>query len=296
MKASEWAHGKWPTIISALIGPEYVDRKHHPCPKGDGTDRFRFADINGKGNFFCRCSDGDKDGFDLIQCCRNTDFAGAAKLVEEVIGQRDRDDYPQARKKTYAEKLLAEAVKSPRSKYLENRGLNMPPGLLWHPSVDYRGKNQVIAQYPAMVAPLTREGRFLTCHITYLKDGSKAPVDSCRKILPGPCRNNGAAVELYPAEPTIGIAEGIETAIAAQMLYGIPTWAALSAALLKAFTPPSSVRRLVIFGDNDRNHTGQAAAHALASRLHGRFEIDVKFPSQIGHDFNDVLLERKLVA
>ena len=292
MTPAEWTHGKWPEIIARLIGPEHVDGKHHPCPRGDGTDCFRFSNVNGKGNFFCRCSQGDQDGFDLIQCYHNTDFAGAAKLVEEIIGPRDRDRQP--RRESYAERLRTEARKSPRSRYLESRGLVMPPGLLFHPAVDYFVDGERIQRYPAMLAPVTRDGRFLTFHCTYLQDGHKAPVDPNRKLLPGPSLK-GAAVELWPAGEVLGIAEGIETAISASMLFKVPVWAALNTSLLKSFTPPDQVKRLVIFGDNDRNHAGQAAAYALAHRLHGRVEIEIKFPDSPG-DFNDVLIQRQEAA
>jgi len=290
MKASEWAHGKWPEIVSALVGDEYADGKHHPCPRGDGTDCFRFSDVNGRGNYFCRCSDGSQDGFDLIQCCRNTDFKGAIELVEQVIGPRPKDRIEKPRR-SYAEALLSEAVKSPRSRYLESRGLVMPPGLMFHPAVDYRVDGERIKSYPAMLAPVTRDGRFLTMHVTYLHDGDKAPVDPCRKLLPGPGLK-GASVELYPAQQTLGIAEGIETAIAASMLFDVPVWTALNTSLLKSFTPPDQVKRLIIFGDNDRNYAGQAAAYGLAHRLHGRVDIEVRFPDQPG-DWNDVLLNRR---
>ena len=291
MKASEWAHGQWPLIVSSLIGDQFADGRHHPCPNGDGKDCFRFSNVNGKGNYFCRCSDGDQDGFDLIQCAKNTDFKGAVKLVEEVIGERPRDTIEPSSKpsKSYAQRLLDEAVKSPRSRYLEGRGLTMPPGLLWHPSVDYRQDGEIVGSYPAMLAPVTRNGQFLTCHVTYLQDGDKAPVDPCRKLLPGPGLK-GASVELYPAGPTLGIAEGIETAIAASMMHQVPVWASLNTSLMKSWTPPEQVERVIVFGDHDRNHAGQAAAYTLAHRLHGRVHVELRFPDMPG-DFNDVLLE-----
>lgn len=292
MKASEWTAGQWPKIIDNLVGSEYTDGKHHPCPNGHGTDCFRFSNINGRGNFFCKCSEGDKDGFDLLQCALGTDFAGACKAVEEVIGQRPRDDQqPCVARQSYAESLRAQATKTPRSIYLENRGLILPPGLDWHPAVDYRADGQVIAQYPAMLAPVTRDGRFLTYHVTYIEQGRKAPVEPPRKILPGPSLKGGA-VELWPAGRVLGIAEGIETAIAAHMMHQVPVWASLNTSLMKSWTPPEQVERVIVFGDHDRNHAGQAAAYTLAHRLHGRVHVELRFPDEPG-DWNDVLIERK---
>jgi len=285
MKASEWTAGRWPEIVEALVGADYADGKHHACPKGDGKDCFRFSDVNDKGNFFCRCSDGSSDGFDLIQCVHNTDFAGAAKMVEEVIGPRDRGKIE--RTETYAERLFSEAVTAPRSRYLESRGLIVAPGLRWHPEVEYWTDGQRVGTYPAMLAPVTRNGKFLTFHVTYLQDGHKAPVETPRKLLPGPSLK-GASVELYPADTTLGVAEGIETAIAAHLLSDLPVWAALNTSLLKSWQPPEGVERVIIFGDHDANCAGQAAAYHLAHRLHGSHEIEIRFPDQVG-DWNDVL-------
>lgn len=287
MKASEWAAGRWPEIIGKLIGDRYVDGKHHPCPSGIGKDCFRFSNINGKGNFFCRCSDGTNDGFDLIKCQHGVDFAGAIKLVEQVIGERPRET-KQSRQPTYAERLRGQVEKTPRSRYLESRGLIVPPSLDWHPSVDYREEEQLIGRYPAMLAPITRDGRFLSYHVTYLNQGRKADVPEPRKILPKTESLSGGAVELFPAETEVGIAEGIETAIAAQMLFDIPVWAALNTSLLKAWKPPERIKHVRIFGDYDKNYAGQAAAYALANRLYGQFDVEIHLPESPG-DFNDEL-------
>ena len=64
MSAREDAQGKWRSVLAACGVPaDALDGKHHPCPAtGQGEDRFRFADRNGSGNFFCGCSDGKKGG------------------------------------------------------------------------------------------------------------------------------------------------------------------------------------------------------------------------------------------
>lgn len=290
MKAGDWAAGHWPEIISNLIGDKYVDGRHHPCPSGNGTDCFRFSNINNRGNYFCRCSDGTGDGFDLVRCHHGVDFIGAVKLIEQVIGERPRDT-PEPRRESYADRLRAEATKTPRSAYLEGRGLIVPPSLDWHPAVDYREDGKVIGKYPAMLAPVTREGRFLTYHITYLDRGQKAKVPSPRKILPASGSLKGAVVELFPPGPTLGIAEGIETAIAANMLFDVPVWAALNTSLLKSWSPPTGIKTVLVFGDNDENCAGQAAAFTLAHRLHGRVDVQIHMPESPG-DFNDELLRK----
>ena len=93
MSAREEAAGKWRTVLSQLgIDERVLDRRHHPCPgSGQGTDRFRFADRNGSGNYFCACSDGTKGGMALLMCCKGITYAEAAKQVESIVGSCEKD-------------------------------------------------------------------------------------------------------------------------------------------------------------------------------------------------------------
>lgn len=291
MTPAEWTRGKWKQILEHVIGGDFFDGKHHPCPRGDGTDRFRFSDIRGKGNYFCQCSDGSSDGFELIKCVKDVNFADAAKLVVDVIGPRESSTQMPCKRKRYAEQLRESARPLTTSPYLERRGLLTPPGLQTHDAVEYRDDGELLSTFPAILAPVQRDGKFLTYHVTYLQGDQKADVDDPRKQLPGPSLNGGG-VALWQSGEELGIAEGIETAIAAHMLFDVPVWAAVNSSLLTSFIPPPDVKRLIIFGDHDRNYAGQAAAFALAKRLHGRFDIDVLLPDQPG-DWNDVLLAGK---
>jgi putative DNA primase/helicase len=132
-------------------------------------------------------------------------------------------------------------------------------------------------------------------HQTYLTaNGEKADVEKVRKFMPGTIAK-GSAVRLGEAgvwrmSGVLGIAEGIETALAARLLNTMVVWAALSEGLLKQFEPPKEVKRLVIYGDNDANYVGQAAAYELARRLslEKRCEVEVMIPSEEGCDWCDV--------
>jgi putative DNA primase/helicase len=146
--------------------------------------------------------------------------------------------------------------------------------------------------HPAMIAMITGpDGRPTNLQRTYLTtDGRKAEVSSPRKMMSGSIAN-GATVRLAEVAATLGIAEGIETALSATALFGLPCWAALNKTLLQEWMPPQEVRRVVIFSDNDASFAGQAAAHALAQRLAGgqfAIEVEVRIPSAIGQDWNDV--------
>lgn len=271
MQLADRAQGRWPEIIRAVLGDEYLARSHKPCPvSGEGTDRFRFSDHEGKGRYFCACSDGSGSGFDLIMCARKCSFAEAAALVEEVIGKGEMPSKPEF------DWIESQLTRSTRSRYLEDRGLEVPPGIcfareLFCP-ID-KGK------HPAMVGKLG--GGW---HVTYLANGRKA-FENPRRIFGSP----SGAIELYPAEEVMGIAEGIETAIAAKMLTGIPVHAAGNTALLKKWRSPEKCTTVRIFADWDENLAGHAAAYTLAHKLRMQgVDATVHFPSQPG-DFADEL-------
>jgi putative DNA primase/helicase len=142
------------------------------------------------------------------------------------------------------------------------------------------------------------DGKPSTLHRTYLtNDGRKAPVEAVRRLHAGRVAKGGAVrcIPMKADTDELGIAEGIETALAAFKLTGIPCWAAVSAPMLEAWMPPPEAKRIVVFGDSDRSYTGQASAYALAKRLTlvDKLDVRVRLPC-LGwpedKDWNDVLI------
>jgi putative DNA primase/helicase len=78
-----------------------------------------------------------------------------------------------------------------------------------------------------------------------------------------------------PEGDTLGLSEGIETALAASLLSGLVVWPCHSSTILPNFILPEylrpRVRRIVIYADSDRakqgKRAGSLAATALARRL-----------------------------
>jgi putative DNA primase/helicase len=94
--------------------------------------------------------------------------------------------------------------------------------------------------------------------------------------------------ELSSINPKVlGVAEGIETALSVRTLFGVRCWSLINSVMMAKWSPPDDVEKVIIFGDNDRNFAGQAAAYKLANRLSGKVAVEVKIPHQVG-DWNDV--------
>ena len=298
MRVKEKAQGNWYQILLALgVGAVYLENKHSPCPMCGGKDRYRFDDKNGRGTFYCRCGPGD--GFDLLMRLNHWTFPETASRVEEFLDGAQPNTQTQSFKKKNPvdaiNKLLAGAKPviqgDPVSQYLENRGLKtVPDFLLAHSSLfDVDSKRG----YPGMLAPIKNSvGDITSIHRTFLRGGEKAQIRAPKKIMPPVGTINGASAQLYPVAEHIGLTEGIETAIACHELFDIPVWAALNSNGIKTFVPPEGIREITVYGDNDKNFTGQSAAYQLANRLGmDGLTVNVKVPVPAGCDWLDVYQE-----
>lgn len=234
---------------------------------------------------------------------RRLSFRQAALLIEEAIAEQPslfpgRDPPPQHSEaiRTGLNALWGRgktvSLGDPVDLWLRHRGICLPeyPTSLRVVLDMYHRGPPATFNHPVMLARVTGPtGRPCNIHKTYLSaTGGKAAVEPARTF----CRGTmppGSTVKLAPPGPVLGVAEGIETALAAQLMFGVPVWACLSAGQLAKFEPPTGTQRLVICGDNDANGTGQRAAYALASRLVTRLAREVRIPDQVGTDWNDVL-------
>ena len=147
----------------------------------------------------------------------------------------------------------------PARAYLRNRGLNSwPPMLRMHPGLRWTSKEgEILGTFPTLISLVCDEqGRGVTLHRTYLTpEGKKAPVPEPKKLMPRPgdMSMHGASVQLCaPRGPALGIAEGVETAMAVSLATGLPCWAAVSSTLLPHWRPPSGIEKVLVFADKDR--------------------------------------------
>ncbi len=302
----ERARGRWQGILPAVgVSSKYLSGKHGPCPIcRDGKDRFRFDNKDGTGTYICN-SCGAGDGVRLVMETQGFDFKQAAARIEEHIGSapviktRPGLTPAQSRQANIALWKQSQPVRphDPVWRYLKNRCGDVPISeeLRYVRQCRYYDENGS-TYHPAMLALLRdAEGTAVSLHRTYITMvGQKANVESARRLMPGSIPA-GSAVRLSEATETLGIAEGIETALSASKLFRVPVWAALNATLLAKWQPPKGVLRVRIFADNDESFTGTHAAHELAKRLvRDGLRVTVEPPDMVGQDWNDVLNEREL--
>jgi putative DNA primase/helicase len=297
----ERAQGRWRELLVRFgIDARYLRNSHGPCPLCGGRDRFRFDDRNGSGSYFCNhcgASKGDGAGIRLLMRFRGWDFRTACQEIDQIVGDiKPHCPRPQPnawRLKVREVHALLKGATDPRivDSYLRRRGLSVSSAvLLGHPACPHYNNVEKApdGDFPAVLAPIRDlSGVLRGIHRIYLAD-----VLPRKKTLLVSETIVGCSVHLHePPGSQLGIAEGIETALACFELFGIPTWAALSDTILQGFEPPPGLQQLTIFGDNDQNNAGQIAAYKLADRLRHFVKIEVKIPPKPGQDWLDVLLQ-----
>ena len=86
----------------------------------------------------------------------------------------------------------------------------------------------------------------------------------------------------------MGSAEGIETALSAQQIFGVPVWAVMSAGGIARLPILPGINELIIFADHDG--AGLVAAKKCATRYaNANIAGQIQFPPAVGGDWNDHL-------
>lgn len=216
----------------------------------------------------------------------------------------------------------------PVSLYLRSRipGLEKYPSVLrFHPGLPFfgmKGDDGSIGKnyglYPCMVAAIVDEtGRCCNIHRTYLTDKGRKlalqePDDAdptvlvdlpAKKLMPSLGAKHYQIRLAKPVDGVLGIGEGIETALAAMMYSGVPTWSVVADSGMVNFIVPEAITKLVIFADNDLKtvrggNPGLDAARKLvespgvAARIvDGTLKVVIRTPEKQGTDMVDFLQE-----
>lgn len=327
------AAGRWPDIISRLaptlaplLPSPGKQPRHGRCPvHADSVDGFKFfKDYEDTGGAVCNTCGKFPDGFKLIQWATGDDFKQVLSDVNEILGGVDKQNTRAApvvnvkpkvdpaaddeRIRNSLRSVYRQAVTldqpqaEPARRYLAARGFKLLPetlrmhqALYWHDEDMKR-----FGPFPVLLAVVVdTNGKGVTLHRTYLTyDGKKAPVAKVKKVMsrPSDTSMHGIAIRLFPQAATLGVCEGIETAIACYEATGIPCWPLVSAQFMDSFVPPPGVERVIVFADKNKSTKehpkghGQEAAAKLVENLWARgIKASVAIPpSPIPVDGKDI--------
>lgn len=167
-----------------------------------------------------------------------------------------------------------------------------------------------LGSYPALLGAMRdHQGNLVAVHRTWLSEDrkAKAPVPKAKKLSETPDAT-GAAIRLFEAEGSdiLGLTEGVETGLGVRQLTAghyfpdlgpIPVWATYSAGNISNFEVPEillpTLRKIIVFADNDENGTSYAAALTFKERMaieHPDIEVEIRMPDLVGWDWLDVLV------
>ena len=287
------AKGNWRHLLVTLgVEAKFLVNRHGPCPMCGGADRFRWDDQNGGGGFICsQCGGGD--GFDLARKVTGKSFREIADHIARIMGTTNQFERkmvdPEEESQQNAMRRGWGSAWQPKQDGPVGVYLTTRVGCLW-PSNAIREGTSTHGR-PVMVCKIVDHmgERAVNLHLTFLTDdGKKADITPNKKVMPGKLPP-GCAIRLGPVKPVMGVAEGIETAISAAIMYDMPVWACVNGTLLSQWIPPEGVEQVTVFGDNDVNFTGQAKAYHLANRLEVQYKRKtcVLIPPVPGDDWND---------
>ena len=271
------AAGRWPELLASLGGlsAEIADRRHHPCPKCGGVDRFRvFDDFPDTGGVICnQCGRGLGDGLAALQWLTGWDFITASKAAAKWLGvdiemgvdieKRPADPLPAAVDPLGA---VAREKHCPRESLIAY-GAEVRSGAVVFPMYDECGRQcSTFTIVPGTGKGMNEKGKpagmFLPC-------GSREPGWALRYIVEGV--KDAAALHGIGHQAT-----------------GLPT-----SAMNERFAPFFAGADVVIIPDSDK--AGIEGANKTAQRLRGiaKSVKICRLPAEItesnGSDVRDIL-------
>lgn len=304
MKTAKAAKGRWSEIFE-YYGLPPITGKHHykgECPVCKARGKYRVDDRDGQGTWICVCGSGD--GMKLLTLTQSKSFSAICAEVDQLIGNNYQRINVPANSSAARQR---QRVISKFSKLLDLRGTSAAGYLL------QRGISRLPAEgirfcdrqrhagrvYQALYALATDDKAELCyLHQTLLDGDRKADIDSAKRLKSLQEDSyldhaRSVAIRMFPVSTTIGIAEGIETALSCYQVYGVNTWAVINSGFMKKFRVPAGVKHLIIFADMDKHSaTGLAAAfecaHANLLAKNDLVKVSIRWPDN--GDFNDMLM------
>lgn len=298
MKTVDFVKGRWAEIFAHYNMPPITGNKHYKgeCPVCKSKGSIRIDDKDGSGSWICKCGSGN--GWKLLTLATGKEWQTLAAEIDRVFGNDTSNDVKAEKKPdpgiAVREKFLAMPyiITSDVADYLQSRGIyKMPRQGVRYSAGEY--DDDAKRKVPCMFAIASNDfGEPIYTHVTYIEHGKKADVPTQKKMRTVREFDGSVAVKLSQSSAVLGIAEGIETALSAEIVYKVPTWSVLNAAIMRRFVAPVGVEALYIFADNDWSGTGLAAAFDCAKKNlvkdGGVSRVHVRWPKEV-NDFNDLL-------
>ncbi|ODP38818.1 MULTISPECIES: DUF7146 domain-containing protein [Sphingomonas] len=183
----------------------------------------------------------------------------------------------------------APLVGTPAALYLAGRTLDANSSALRYHASTPLGRRPAVRFRPALIAAVRQDSSLVAVQRSFIHPagaGLATGLVRPKLTLGRPLRG---AVQLAPAGPALGLAEGVESALSAIRLLGIPVWATLGGERLSHIAIPASVRRLVLLPDADLSGR---RAERKARDAYARLDIVIEtiWPWFGQKDWNDALV------
>jgi len=283
------------SVIGASVALKRFGREYQACCPfhPDKTPSFYVNDE--KGFYHCFGCGAHGDAIDFLVETAGVGVREAAEMITgasyPVPQQHPAKFEPEPNRSPEAEKIWTEAVPADgtvAALYLSNRGLDgpVPPCI--------RFARLRLGRHPAMptlvALVVSGDGSPTGIQRIFLsEDGRKAGLpDGKVKFSLG--RVKGGAIRCAPADDEVAVCEGLEDALSLQRMFGIPTWAAAGADMMRSMALPDAIRSVIIGADADDagERSAQAAGQSFADQ--GRSARIIR-PQAGFKDFNQELQE-----
>lgn len=295
MKTVDAVKGKWAQVFDHYGLPPITGKRHFkgeaPCCGRKG--KFRIDDKDGSGSFICACGAAG-NGWKLLQIATGMEFKDLAQEVDSIIGnvftavKQEQKEKPKHQDAVMKFRKAGKVEGSGVQNYLQSRGIFEMP------------RRAVKCSNGNMFAiAADHKGNPCYSHETYLDGAKKADVET-QKRMTGLQNESfiehaeSISIRLFDVASTLGVAEGIETALSCKQIYRCSMWSTMNSSFMKKFRAPDGVDHLMIFADNDKNGTGLAAAFECGNRnilsKNTVKKVTIRWPADV-EDFNDMLTD-----
>lgn len=278
------------TIVESLQGTWSRGKGMCCCPAHDDRTPSLSVTLGRKAilfHCFAGCLNEDVIAALDRQGVRSRDLFNASD-AETIEKDRYGDFSPNARRLWQSATAISD---SPAVQYLAHRGLLRGCDQLRYLAHTPLGPRGAVQFLPAMLAAVTTDIGVIAVHRTFLDlaTGKLAAFERPKRALG--TLGFGAVRLVPPVQGRLGLAEGIESALSAMQLFGVPCWATLGNERFGLVSIPESVRELFLFIDND---AGGALAEKRALKAYAAPHrvIRSRAPASPGFDWNDELKSR----